>query len=124
VDIGEKLRLIFGGIAGLLMLIVAIAALLACVKTRPAAFAFRCLCLCPLLFALLATWLLTALIFFISTLGSDICFDPTAAILDLANSTIKPGTIYDTISFYISPCGSAPPRGAYKLVQVGARTRV
>jgi hypothetical protein len=106
------------------MLIVAIAALLVCVKTKAAAFAFRCLCLCPILVTLLVTWLVTALLLFLAAASSDFCYDPASVLLNVANKSVGPGDNFDTIAFYITPCGSTPPRGAFKTVQVRVLAQV
>lgn len=113
-------QLIGGALFGLPMLIVGIAALVAC-TVRPrrgccGTCAGNCLacCLCPLLVLILVLWFFGALFFGIAVVGSDFCYDPPAVVLSLLGSG---SAIYPTAKYYVSPCGSVAVEGVFSSLQ-------
>jgi hypothetical protein len=50
----------------------------------------------------------------VSLVGSDVCVNPSSAVLAIINVTAgSSDSAYTTTLFYTSPCGSVPPIGAY-----------
>lgn len=99
-----------GGIAALAIFLGFVA------LTLPGMSASRCgarwhrmLNACGLTIASLLVFVFAGIFILVSLLGSDICVAPSAALVDIANATSRSLTVQESLAYYTTCGGAAPP---------------